>query len=224
MIQLSKQEGFSLIELLFVIVLIGTLAAFFLGGLRNEQADSLKVIDRVEAALTERRSAAISLMQRNGQDGEVQRLPIGINFADPATTAPLLTSGEDANNDGVDDNSTRPITTWVISQNKWKFGYSAEPVELPPTWKLVRNRNELTPIPPIPNSNLTTEIYFNEDGTPTTPAGFEKSDEASFWTIYFVDRKAGDIAVALAVHGSGLVEAWRYDPTKKEWLGYGGRR
>mgnify|MGYP002785173903 CR=1 FL=1 len=221
-----NEKGYSLIELLITVVIGGILALFILNGFKDQGRNLKQVLHKAEQRLEERRSAAQRLGQANAE-GIEEFSPVTINFADPATTRTLKIDGVDLNRDGQDDNSGQNLTRWNRSAARWDFYYEGEELKLPANWELVTKIEELGDIPPIPNSELTTSIGFNEEGRPATvpdsPTAPTGSDEAPFWAIYFIDRKGGKIAVAVAVHGSGLLESWTFAANSNKWLGNGGR-
>lgn len=216
-----------MIELLIVIVIAGSLAAYFLYTSRDKSREVKQIQTAVERCLQERRTSSIRLYQAAGE-GIISVTPVEINFLNPATTAPLRTEGVDANNDGIDDNTRGQITKYNSSSNQWNYGYDqgAGILELPKGWMLVGNGDLL--MPEIPNSEATFSIRFDESGRPAdspthaTPSNREL--EAPFWAIYFLDTRSNNrIVAAVAVHGSGMIEIWNYDPDERKWRGFGGR-
>lgn len=223
----GNQSGFSLIELMIVIVIVGILAAFTFYGIKDKSGGVKKVLSAVDQTLQERKTAAIRLNQANSQ-GIANLDPVPIDFADGATTAPLRIDGADANRDGIDDNSGETLTRWDAAAAKWNFAYEGKPLALPDGWTVIADTDDLGKTPEIPGSELTTSIQFDEQGrpsaVPTAASGKRKGDEAPFWVIYFRDGQYKRPTVAaIAVHGSGLIEQWTYDRDEGIWLGSGGR-
>lgn len=225
--RVENQNGFSLIELMIVLVIVGIVAAFVFYGIKDKSGSVKKVLSAVEQTLEERKSAAIRLNQANAE-GLASQSPISLDFANPASTAPLKIDGIDSDRDGRDDNSGAALTRWNETEAKWNFAYEGKQLVLPDGWKVIGSTNDLGKTPEIPGSQLTTSLEFDEAGRPASfpnsASGKRKGEEAPFWAIYFKD---GDYkrptVVAVGIHGSGLIEQWTYDRDTGRWLGNGGR-
>lgn len=222
------ESGFSLIELLIVIVIIGIFAGYVTWATRDKSREAKTIQRSAETCLQERRTSAIRLFQA-ANEGLIEVGPVAIDFLNPYTTTPLKTEGADTNNDGIDDNNADFITRYNTYSQQWEYAYDykAEKFSLPKGWSLAGNA-DLGSIPEIPNSQATFSIRFDGEGRPvdkpTAPTPSTREIEAPFWAIYFVDMRSNNrIAVAIAVHGSGLIESWNYDPDERKWHGFGGR-
>lgn len=225
----KKEQGFSLIELLIAAAIFTILAAFVLIGFSGKGSGGKKTLQLIEQSLRERQTSAVRLASAN-KTSSVAVAPLVINFADETTTARLKIDGVDLDRNGFDDNSGTKLTRWLDARQAWDYAYEGSPLKLPTGWVVVTSAEEFGDIPQIPNSRFTTEITFDADGrppsipvSPTKGKDEKKLDEAPFWAIYLKDVKADDIAVAVAVHGSGLVEGWTFDFSRRVWTGNGGR-
>lgn len=224
--RIKSESGFSLIELMIVLIITGILAAFILPSLRNNSGDGKKVIGGIERSLQERRASAIRLNQANAQ-GTRSTSPVVISFNDLATTAELKIDGADANRDGIEDLSGVSLTRFNEGSGAWNYAYEGLPLQIPSGWAIVSNAADLGAIPTVPNSQLVTTIGFDEAGKPVgTPAVTPVAgrDEAPFFVVYARDTKATNIAVAVAIHQSGLIEKWTYNLADGIWTGNGGRQ
>lgn len=232
-ISVNSEKGFSLLELMIVIAIIGLLAAFVIPSFRNANnaGDGKRILSRLSQVVEERKTGAVRLNQSAINAGERPDQPVTVNFTSLATTAPLKTDGKDENRDGIEDVSGVKITRWgnnpVTGKKGWLYGYEGIPLKLPTNWIIVNSVAELGTIPQIPNSELSTTLRFDAQGRPSvlasadTPAG---RDESPFFVVYARDTGAGNIAVAVALHGSGLVEQWNYNFEDGQWHGRGGRQ
>lgn len=231
--KVKNQAGVSLLELIIVLVIIGILAAFILPAFKTARnsGDGKKILTRFSEIIEERKSSAIRLNQSAINGGDRPDQPVIINFAGLSTTAPIKTDGADINRDGIEDVSGVKITRWGnmpgTGRKGWIYAYEGQPLQLPEKWKIIQAAEELGDIPQIENSELITSLGFNAEGKPARVAVANAPvtrDEAAFFVIYARDTASDDIAVALAVHGSGLTEKWIYNFEDHQWTGRGGRR
>lgn len=222
-----------MLELIIVLVVIGILAAFILPAFNSARhsGDGKKILTRLAEVIEERKSSAIRLNQSAINGGDRPDQPVVVNFAGLSTTAPIKTDGADINRDGIEDISGVRITKWGNApgggRKGWIYAYEGQPLKLPEKWKIIQTVEELGDIPQIENSELVTNLGFNAEGKPARIAVSNvpvTRDEAAFFVIYARDTASDDIAVALAVHGSGLTEKWIYNFEDHQWTGRGGRR
>lgn len=246
---LTKESGFSLIELMVVIAIVILLAAFTIPRLARGN-DATLVSAQAASRLRERHAAALRLnrvLEPTSLENYRQP-PVLIDFLDPQSTRSLLTEGVDANNDGRDDNTGQTITRFLPpstagSTGTWSYQYRGSSFTLPTGWRVASSAADMGGIPLVGNGLgiLTTRIGFDAKGTAlgdvnrdgiyevlpnhyqgvgTNYATIDLNREGYFWAIYLTD---GTEARAIACHGSGLVESWRWDPDGRAWRGYSDR-
>lgn len=229
-LKIKKQNGFSLIELLIVIIVLGAFAAYFLSSIKTDVGDGKKLSSEVARSIRERRASAIRLMQPN-EAGFRNYSPVSINFTNLENTARLVIDGKDDNNDGNDDNSNERLTRYNERDNNWNYAYEERGITMPSNWRIVEDIDGLSKFPTIPGAALTTEIKFDQDGRCFEPPPVSEGtgrDEAPFYAVYFIDtgsitKGSTKLAIAVAFHCSGLVEEWTYNSFEKVWKGNGGR-
>lgn len=227
-----KQSGFSLIELLIVIIIIGLIASFAFSRFLSVQDAGAgeRVIQTVAAKIGQRRDEAIRLNGLNAAtslENEIAPLVV-IDFSDSEATASLITDGTDADGDGRDDATGARITR--LQNNVWQYSYRPDAIEFPGDWAVS------TSIAPVGNGS-------DGRGVPVTRIGFDgagraygyakgawqkypsgsSEDTAStqntpFWAVY---AGSGQYAVAVAVYPSGQTEKFRFDGVS--WRGWRAR-
>ncbi|MGH9822192.1 MAG: prepilin-type N-terminal cleavage/methylation domain-containing protein [Blastocatellia bacterium] len=209
--RIPAEAGFSLLELIIVIVILVILAAFAVSQLVTPgQGD--RFIQQAAARVRERHSAAIRLnpLQAATSLESYVQPPLVIDFQATATTAALSLEGSS-------------VTQFSPTTGMWNYVYQGTPLSPPPGWRLATTPAQLLPVPPITGNraSLATQVGFLADGTVSpAPPSQVSPGEAPFWAIYWTN---GIEARALAVHRTGAVEVWRYNPDKGAWTGYGGR-
>lgn len=246
-----RQAGYSLIEMLIVILMIGLIAALSFPSLyksKTEVGGAERVLEQAAVRVVERRSEAIRL---NSEDRRVATEkyipPLPMDFTSLPSTASLITEG-DSDGDCLDDVTGEAVTCVRTTglATTWSIARRNDALILPDGWKLALTAADLGDIPLIANGSdgrgiLATQIGFNGDGRAyayqrrgTTgtwgalPDGAVVSStpilsEAPFWTVYFVGSVNDKVvaAVGIAVHPSGLIERFRYDGSR--WIGFENR-
>lgn len=215
----TKEKGFSLLELVIVCAIIGVVAAFTLASLANRD-EAGRLIDDAASRIRARRAAAVRLnaLVEPTLLENYRQPAISIDFTNADTTAPLLTEG--------DSRTTFTAPATAGATGTWNFIYQGRPFSLPAGWRLARTASELTPIPVIVLGTPTSVISFKADGTldtsslPSAPSNTNPNQESPFPALYFTNGRA---ARAVAVHPSGLTEIWQYDETSGLWRGFGNR-
>jgi type II secretory pathway pseudopilin PulG len=224
------EAGFSLTELVIVIALIIIVAGLAFRTLSGRD-DSVRLGQDVTRRIRERRAAAIQLNQQRSASllEQFVQPPVTIDFAAPETTRSLWLEGTDADDDGNDDISGRPLTRFVPAgapgaTGTWVYAYQGSALHLPAGWRLVATAADLAPIPLIPLGVPATAVSFTREGTvannPATAGTTDTNQQTPFLAIYLTD---GSDAQAVAVHATGLTELWRWDSAAGVWRGFGDR-
>lgn len=228
----KKHSGFSLIELLFVITLIGLIATLSFSRYLK-QADTAageRVLEQIASRLQLRRNEAIRLNgNRAATSLETETAPpVEINLTSLSTTASLIIDGTDIDNDGIDDETGTALTR--LEDGNWQYAYRADPLSLPNGWVIGTPPENVGLIGGGATGRgiATTRIGFDGDGqaygsTGTEleqfPPGATLDDQlAPFWAIY-MSNGSGNIAIAL--YPSGTIEKFRFDGTV--WRGWRGQ-
>lgn len=224
------EAGFSLAELVIVIALIIIVAGLAFRTLSGRD-DSVRLGQDVSRRIRERRAAAIQLNQLRSAT-RLERFvqpPITIDFATPETTRSLWLEGTDADDDGNDDVSGRPLTHFVPpaapgGTGTWSYAYQGGAFQIPAGWHLAATAADLDPIPLIPMGVPTTAVSFTREGrvanNPATAGTTDPNQQTPFLAVYLTN---GSDAQAVAVHPTGLTEFWRWDSAAGAWRGFGDR-
>ena len=226
----GAEGGFSLTELLVVSALIIIVAALAFR-ISSGRDDGSRLGQDVARRIRERRAAAIQLNQQRAatQLEQYVQPPVTIDFADPETTRSLWLEGADADDDGNDDASGRPLTRFVPPSapggtGAWAYAYQGGALRLPAGWRLATTASELAPVPPIPLGVPAAAVSFTREGTvannPAAAGTTDPNQQTPFLAIYLTD---GSDAQAVAVHPTGLTEYWRWDAASQAWRGFGDR-
>lgn len=238
-----KQSGFTLVELLVVIIIIGLIASFAFSRFLSSQDAGAgeRVVSSVASKIQQRRDEAVRLNGLNAATSlEFQTAPlVTIDFARSETTRSLIIDGTDADGDGRDDATNTSLTR--LQNNDWIYSYRSDALQLPRNWTVTD--------PAGRSSSVVGSIGNGSDGrgVPVTRVGFDgrgraygfvsgawqkypTSSSASsssatgaqntpFWAVYI----GGDAqsAVAVAIYPSGQTEKFRFDGSL--WRGWRGR-
>lgn len=230
-----KQSGFSLIELLIVIIIIGLIASFAFSRFLSVQdaGSGERAVSAVAAKIGQRRDEAVRLNGLTVSTSlESQTAPlVTIDFGDLPTTASLFIDGTDANRDGIDDDTLAPLTR--LQSNNWSYAYRPDRLQLPGSWTILQN-------PPTTVGNISdgrgvpvTRVGFDGDGraygyvsgvwqkypalsSSSSPAAALLGEQNTpFWAVYIGSREN---AVAVAIYPSGQTEKFRFDGSL--WRGW----
>lgn len=242
----NKQNGFSLIELLVVILLVAMLAGFVVSYVysgKNETAAAERLLSDMTSRISERRNSALRLNSIEKPTSLETRTapPVVIDFGDPETTKSLVTDGIDRDNNHVDDYTGKALTYLEDDGNggaRWVNAYEGDALAFPDGWTVAHSFRTLN-LPAISEGAvLTTSIAFNAKGeavaldSRTGGWNTQPNPDApnSCWVIYATypnnqggirQREAPTAAVAIAVYPSGLIESWRF--ADGSWQGFKGR-
>lgn len=205
-------RGFTMIEMLVVMAVAAIIAAFAVARLSSAGKEE-RFVQSAARRVRERRAAALRLNPLSTATSleTVSQPPLTINFADLNTTRALKLEAPEG----------QPVTSFSTQTGTWTYVYAGEAIELPSGWRLATTSQELAPMPVINLGRFTSSVGFTADGRPgPQPALPTAAGESPFWAIYFTN---GREARAVAVHSTGLVEVWRFDPGTNTWRGFGGR-
>jgi len=213
-----NQAGYSLVELVIVSAIVAIMAAVAIASMANRD-EAGRFAQDVAGRLRERRASAIRInaLTQPTMIENFRQPPITIDFGTLATTAPLVTEGT---------NGTSFNTPAQGSTGTWNLVYQGQPLTIPTGWNIAASASQLSPIPLISLGTPTTSFSFTADGKldpstlPAATANTNPNVESPFPAIYLTNGRS---ARALAVHPSGLVEAWIYDESAGVWRGFGNR-
>lgn len=225
-----SQSGFSLIEVLVTLIVVAIIASFVWSQVWSGKPSARTgevFLNQIAERITLRRFDAVRLNRLTSATSLDSRIapPLEIDFANPATTASLVTDGVDADGDGRDDNTNLKIT--VPRNNSWDYGYQDDALKADRAWRLVADPAGLN----LPgNAVLVTNVSFDGAGRAFTRAAdgtYQQQPQQNafaFWFICYAYESGGErlAMIGVAVHPSGEVERFRY--SDYAWTGFGGRR
>jgi prepilin-type N-terminal cleavage/methylation domain-containing protein len=237
----GQSLGYTLIEVLITVSVIAALAVVTLptlGGRGNAERLLGEAMGRVHMRRLEARHLR-PLGAPTVHEGWAQP-PIIIDFGRLERTAPLRIDGAATNYEGFDAARSLSLTHFDVTRGDWEYVYEGTPLRLPDGWRLAADVAQL----PIeagliedsagrPRGLPVSAIGFDAKGrawadsdgdglaesSPETLAEAAAGDDMPFWAVYFTD---GETAVAVAVHSTGVEEAWRWSPGSG-WRGWRSR-
>lgn len=227
----GRSHGYTLIEVLIVVTVVGMLAVVtlpVLSGRESSEKFLRDAIGRVRMRRLEARHLR-PLSAPTAHEGQTQP-PVVIDFRRLAHTAPLRIDGAATNYDGSDAGRGLPLTHFDVTRGDWEYVYEGAPLRLPDGWRLAAGAAQLPA-----GVGLVKDSSGRPWGVPASAVGFDARGRAwadrdgdglaesspetlaegavggglQFWAVYFTD---GETAVAVAVHSTGVEEAWRWSP------------
>lgn len=236
-----RADGYTLIEVLIAVSVVAALAMVTLpvfSGRGNAEKLLAEAIGCVRMRRQETRHLR-PLVAPTAHEGWTQP-PIVIDFRRLERTAPLRINGAATNYDGFDAGRGLPLTHFDVTRGAWEYVYEGVPLRLSGGWRLAAGATELPD-----GAGLIKDSAGNPRGVPVSAIGFDArglawadrdgdglaesapetlaeaaaGGEMPFWAVYFTD---GETAVAVAVHSTGVEEAWRWSPGDG-WRGWRGR-
>lgn len=237
----NRARGYTLIEVLIVVSVIAALTVVTLPVLSG-RGNAERLLSEAMGRIRMRRVEAKHLRPLGAptaHEGWTQP-PVVIDFGRLERTAPLRIDGAATNYDAFDSARGLPVSHFDVTRGAWEYVYEGTPLRLPDGWRLAADAAQLPDrVGPIRDAagrpwgvpvsaigfDAQGRAWADRDGDGLVETAPEALTEAAagggmpFWAVYFTD---GETAVAVAVHSTGVEEAWRWSPVEG-WRGWRSR-